>query len=96
MSDKNKFGPEERGPSLKGWFYVCVLALSFLVYGLFMFYVIGDKGPPGWDFGTVEDVPGESIYSTHPGALGTIPAPEPQHVSGRPPLAPPGPGEEKR
>jgi hypothetical protein len=95
MSDKNKFGPEERGPSLKGWIYVCVLALSFLVYGLFMFYMIGDKGPPGWDFGTVDDVPGQSVYSTHPGAPGTIPEPEPQHVSDRPPLAPPGPGKEK-
>jgi hypothetical protein len=79
----------------KAWFYVCGLALLFLIYGLFMFYMIGDKGPPGWDFGTMEDVPGQSVYSTLPGAPGTIPEPEPQHVSGRPPLAPAGPGTEK-
>lgn len=87
---------QERRTDIRGWVYVCGLALLFLIYGLFMFYMIGDKGPPGWDFGTVEDVPGQSIYSTHPGTPGTIPEPEPQHISGRPPLAPPGPGEEKR
>ena len=95
MSDKHEVERDEQGPSLKGWFYVCGLALFFMIYGLFMFYMIGDKGPPGWDFGTVEDVPGQSVYSTHPGAPGTIPEPEPQHVFGRPPLAPPGPGKEK-
>jgi len=76
----------ERWVVIRGWVYVCGLALIFLLYGLFMFYMIGDKGPPGWDFGTVEDIPGQSIYSTHPGAAGTLPEAEPQHVSERPPL----------
>ena len=87
MSDKNQFEGEEEGPSLKGWVYVCALALSFLLYGLFMFYMIGDKGPPGWDFGTVEDIPGESVYSTNEPITGGTGAPEPQHVSQKPPQA---------
>jgi len=87
MSDQNKFEPAEEGPSLRGWFYVCGLALFFLLYGLFMFYTIGDKGPPGWDFGTVEDIPGESVYSTNEPITGGAAAPEPQHVSQKPPRA---------
>ena len=27
-------------------------------------WLAGDKGPPPWDFGVVEDVPGQSPYST--------------------------------
>jgi hypothetical protein len=72
MSDTNGFEQVERGSSLRGWFYVCGLALFFLLYGLFMFYMIGDKGPPGWDFGTVEDTPGASIYSTNEPITGEI------------------------
>ena len=87
MSDKNGLGPEDQGPSLKGWFYVCGLALFFLLYGLFMFYMIGDKGPPGWDFGTVDDIPGESVYSTNEPITGGTSAPEPQHISQKPPQA---------
>ncbi len=41
------------------------LAVFFLIWGLTIFFVVGDKGPPGWDFGTVQDIPGESPYSTH-------------------------------
>ena len=87
MSDKNEVEREEQGPSLRGWFYVCGLALFFLIYGLFMFYMIGDKGPPGWDFGTVEDIPGESVYSTNQPITGGTAAPEPQHVSQKSPQA---------
>lgn len=87
MSDEHEVEREEQGPGLKGWFYVCGLALFFLIYGLFMFYMIGDKGPPGWDFGTVEDIPGESVYSTNEPITGGTAAPEPQHVSQKPPQA---------
>jgi hypothetical protein len=87
MSDTNEFERADQGPSLKGWLYVCGLALFFLIYGLFMFYMIGDKGPPGWDFGTAEDIPGESVYSTNQPITGGTAAPEPQHVSQKPPQA---------
>jgi hypothetical protein len=63
---------------------VVAIALSFLAWGLLIFFSVGDKGSPPWDFGVVQDIPGESVYSTHP--LGA-PEPEPQHVSQKPPLA---------
>jgi hypothetical protein len=76
----------------KGWTLVCCLALGFLLYGLFMFVVVGDKGPPDWDFNTVEDIPGKSIFSTYPEPGEAPVSPEPQHVADKPSLAP---GEEK-
>ncbi len=71
---------------VRGWLIVCGLALAFLIYGLVMFSVVGDKGPPDWSFGNVEDIPGESIYSTTPGVRGPSAIPEPQHVNQAPPL----------
>jgi hypothetical protein len=58
------------------------LSVAFVAYGIIMFLSIGDKGPPGWDFGAMEDTPGKSVYSTYSGkpTLG----PEEQHVAGRP------------
>ncbi len=72
---------------IQGWLFVCGLAVAFLIYGLIMFSYVGDKGPPDWDFGTVEDIPGESIYSTNPAVRGPAAIPEPQHVFEKPPLA---------
>lgn len=46
------------------WLFVIALSLALLLWGLFLFFAIGDKGPPTWDFGAVEDVPGQSPYST--------------------------------
>ena len=69
---------------LGSWLIILAIALLFFFYGLFMFLAVGDKGPPGWDFGVVKDIPGESAYSTHPPGA---PKPEPQHVSQKPPQA---------
>lgn len=74
----------ERWMGIRGWLLVCGLALFFLLYGLFMFYMIGDKGPPGLDFGTVEDIPGASVYSTNEPITGGDTTPAPQHVSQKP------------
>jgi hypothetical protein len=63
---------------------VFTLAGFFLLWGFLLFYTIGDKGPPPWDFGVVPDIPGESVYSTHPAMSGKISEPEPQHVSQMP------------
>ena len=60
---------------------VVAIAISFLAWGLFIFFSVGDKGSPSWDFGIVQDIPGESAYSTHPPKA---PGPEPQHVSQKP------------
>jgi hypothetical protein len=40
------------------------MALLFFIWGLAIFFTVGDKGSPSWDFGTVQDIPGESPYST--------------------------------
>ena len=58
------------------WFLVVFLALYFLVYGFMTYHLVGDRGQPTWDYGTIEDVPGASpyaIYETLPHA---------QHVKG--------------
>jgi hypothetical protein len=64
---------------VQGLLIVSLIAALFLGYGVFMYFAIGDKGPPDWDFGSIEDTPGQSLYSTgQPGATGA------QHVSGKP------------
>ena len=50
--------------SLKSWLIVLAVAVVFLSWGLFIFFAVGDKGPPPWDYGVVEDIPGQSPYST--------------------------------
>ena len=67
-----------------GWLIVCGIAIAFVLYGFFAFFVIGDKGPPGWDYGSLPDVPGESTYSTYPFRESGAPQPEPQHVDEKP------------
>ena len=49
---------------LRSWIIVIAIAVVFVVWGLFIFFTLGDKGPPPWDFGVIRDVPGESPYST--------------------------------
>ena len=78
----------EKGLALRSWVFVWFLAIFFLCYGLFMYFVVGDKGPPDWDFGIVEDIPGKSVYSTYPQPAGATKEPAPQHVTEKPALAP--------
>ena len=47
-----------------GWIVVVAMAVVFILWGLFIFFAVGDKGPPSWDFGVIKDIPGESSYST--------------------------------
>ena len=70
--------------SLKLWGVILALALLFVAWGLFIFFTVGDKGPPAWDFGVVRDIPGESPYSTHRSMGTKEAAPDPQHVMERP------------
>jgi len=49
---------------LRSWIIILAMAALFLMWGLFIFFAVGDKGPPSWDFGVVKDIPGESPYST--------------------------------
>lgn len=75
----------------RSWLIVLGLAVGFFLWGLLIFFTVGDKGPPPWGFGEFRDVPGESAYSTHrfkqqPGPFpypvpgGVVP---PQHVMGQ-------------
>jgi hypothetical protein len=66
-----------RGSHLRGWLIPILIGLLFLGWGLAVFWTVGDKGPPAWDFGAVQDIPGQSPYSTEPR---DAPAPVPQHV----------------
>ncbi len=69
----------DRRAVMRGFLIVSLIAALFLGYGIFMYFAIGDKGNPDWDFGSIEDTPGQSVYSTAP------PGPmEPQHVNGMP------------
>ncbi len=89
MEDKLMKNAEEdpehgRRAVVRGWIIVAGIALVFVIYGLFAFFVIGDNQPADWDFGAVKDTPGESIYSTYPYRDRTG-EPEPQHVNQKPP-----------
>ncbi len=68
---------------IQGWIIVCGLVVILVLYGFFAFFVVGDKGPPGWDFGAVQSVPGESSYSTYP-YKGRVDPPAVQHVDEKP------------
>jgi len=48
----------------RSWFIVIAMAFFFALWGLFIFFAVGDKGIPPWDFGVIRDIPGESAYST--------------------------------
>jgi hypothetical protein len=73
-------------PVFRGWLIVCGIAAAFVLYGLFAFFFIGDRQPADWDFGAVEDIPGESVYSTFP-YRDRAEELEPQHVDEKPPKA---------
>jgi hypothetical protein len=59
----------------RSWLIVVAIAVLFLAWGLFVFFSVGEKGPPDWDFGVVEDIPGQSPYATE------YTEPAPQHVA---------------
>ncbi|HAA05215.1 MAG TPA: hypothetical protein DCE18_17870, partial [Syntrophobacteraceae bacterium] len=51
--------------AMRSWLVLMGIAASFLVWGLLVYVSVGDKGAPNWNFGVVEDIPGQSSYSTH-------------------------------
>lgn len=69
----------------RDWLIVSAIAILFILYGFMAFFIIGDKGPPDWDFGIVPDVPGESIYSSSPRGPRFPEELTPQHVQEKPP-----------
>jgi len=80
---------EEEYSGVKTWAIVFGIAAGFLAWGLIIYFVIGAKEPPGWDFSVIPDIPGQSIYSSYSPIMphGSVPGPEttpaePQHVAG--------------
>jgi hypothetical protein len=77
----------------RDWLIVVALAAGFFLWGIFIFFAVGVKWPPSWNFGVVADVPGLSEYSTAgQRSLPTVASPflheeaqlTPQHVMERP------------
>ena len=64
---------DETKSSKKSWLILLATAFGFLLWGSILFFGIGDKGPPDWDYSVVPDVPGLSPYSTR-SEKGTISA----------------------
>jgi hypothetical protein len=56
---------DDRREYLRSWAIVLGIAVSFIAWGLLIFFTVGDKGVPNWDFSVIEDIPGQSVYSTH-------------------------------
>ena len=50
--------------TIKDWLVPIAIAALFLLWGLLIFFMVGNKGQPPWDFGVVDDIPGQSPYST--------------------------------
>jgi len=74
----------------KGWILVLSISLFFFLWGLLIYFAIGDSWPPPWRYGIVPDVPGQSVYSVQ-GAeerVGTAPLGgeknREQHIMGKP------------
>ncbi|MEW6443104.1 MAG: hypothetical protein AB1640_19375 [bacterium] len=75
--------PDDFREKVTAWAIVTGIAVSFTLFGLFVFFTVGDKGPPPWSYGSIADVPGDSPYSSVestwiPGQ--TLPLPPEQHV----------------
>jgi hypothetical protein len=72
--NEDHFHPRES--ALRTWVVVFLLVALILVKGAYAFFVVGDRGMPGWDFPVVADVPAESPYAEYELL------PHPQHVRG--------------
>jgi hypothetical protein len=55
---------QEKKSTIRSLLIIVIIALLFVCWGMLILLLVGDKGSPAWDFGVVEDVPGQSIYST--------------------------------
>ena len=71
-----------------GWIIVVGISIFFFLWGLIIYFVVGDHWPPNWRYGLVNDVPGQSVYAVQGAekASGTAPLEEKkirrQHVMG--------------
>lgn len=68
--------PEERVSLARSVGIVAALVALVFFQGWLAWVLIGDLGPPDWDYRPIPDVYGESAYAQYP------PLPYPQHVRG--------------
>ena len=61
---------------VRSWVIIGLLLVLILAKGFFAFAVVGDLGQPGWDYGTVADVPASSPFAEYELL------PNPQHIRG--------------
>ncbi len=61
---------------LKTWLVILLLVAAVLAQSLLSLLVVGDMGPPAWDYRLIKDVPGESAYAIY------RKVPYPQHIRG--------------
>lgn len=64
--------------SARSWAILIGIAIAFLIWGFTLFFFIGDKGVPEWDYSIVEDIPGESPYSSRSTKSFSGPIPTPR------------------
>jgi hypothetical protein len=70
MNSSNQNNPSNANVSrndepsaVRDWIIVLVISVCFFFWGLLIYYAVGDSWPPPWRYGTVPDVPGQSVYS---------------------------------
>jgi hypothetical protein len=51
---------EHKTSVVRSWINIFLMILFIFGMGLFAFFIVGDRGQPGWQYGTVRDVPGQS------------------------------------
>jgi hypothetical protein len=81
---------EKEDSPARSWSIVISMALIFFLWGMLIFFFVGVTWPPPWEYGTIPDVPGQSVYSvqTAEEKAGTAFSPSNdipvQHVMGSP------------
>ena len=66
----------QKASTLTTWVILAFLVLFIFVKGFWVYFAIGDRGQPDWDYRPMKDVPGQSPYAIYE----TLP--HPQHVRG--------------
>jgi hypothetical protein len=66
--------PEHSVSGTQSWLWVAAMVGIIFFQGWLAYTVIGDLGPPEWDYRPVPDVYGESAYAMYP------PVPYAQHI----------------
>ncbi len=65
MSEKSS-KQSETIETIRTWLILFLIVLGILSYGIVTYVTVGDEGPPGWRYGAVKDVPGESPFAMEP------------------------------